>query len=113
MTQQSSDMVERIARALFALDAPNGDPEEPVFNPHGDLQKPKWKLYERQAFAVLEACHHAELVEALERAAAATRTLARNILDDVGPGACDGWVGALNTISRNIEADLAKIGGAS
>lgn len=64
-TQQSSDMVERVARALFALDAPKGDPDELVFHPHSDLQTPKWKLYERQAQVALRASHHAELVEAL------------------------------------------------
>jgi hypothetical protein len=46
-------LVEQVARALFALDAPNGDPDEPVFHPHAELQTPKWKIYERQARAAL------------------------------------------------------------
>lgn len=48
------------------------------------------------------------LRKALERAGVRARTLARNIIDQVGLGVCDDEIEALNTISREIDAALSS-----
>lgn len=101
MTQQSPDMVERVARALHRAHYESGRGLAPPY-PSDKFEQEHWRF---RAQAALEASHHAELVEALRESRDTLFAVARSL-----PAQSHAH-GVTASGGRRIAALIAKIGG--